>query len=445
MHKDDSTHDEGFTLVEVIVAMLIFALVLTGFLYTVTASLVTTRDTRARVVAANLASQQIDLVRSSNSVFDITNRTLDPVTLNGDTFHVSVKTSWITDSGTTASCEAGAATGSLSYKQVTVEVTWDNMRQGAQPVRSDTAITPSTKINNPTLGTVLVGVVGAAGTAVSGVSVSLTPSNGVASTTTDSDGCAYLLKVPADTYTVTVSEAGYVGYANERQIETPTATVPVTAGSSSRVSFAFDQATTFKGTYASNVTGSVAIPTNLTTTFLSTYGNFPFTASSNNKTQSYALYPFSSGYSVVAGAYAESATDPSKSCLSPDPGQWTPEADTVGTRPAPVAGTPGTTVNVTVPMGAVTLPALSRYDANTYVKAEYVGGGHGDPGCATGMSYAFGSVLGTSSSTIALPYGTWKIYRGSRTSQSTQITGMNVVTGGSASGGLVVLDPRVTE
>ena len=49
--------ESGFTLVEVIVAMGILMIVMTGFLYTITSSLSITRDTRTRVVAANLASQ----------------------------------------------------------------------------------------------------------------------------------------------------------------------------------------------------------------------------------------------------------------------------------------------------------------------------------------------------------------------------------------------------
>ena len=67
------TH-RGFTLIEVVVAMLVFAIIATGFLMTLTAGLVTTRDTRTRIVAANLASQQIDLIRSQD-VFDVTSST----------------------------------------------------------------------------------------------------------------------------------------------------------------------------------------------------------------------------------------------------------------------------------------------------------------------------------------------------------------------------------
>lgn len=434
--------DAGFTLVEVIVSMVIFMIIITGFLYTMTASLVATRDTRARVVAANLASQQIDLLRDTGSVFAVTNTSHDHVIqVNTDTFSVDVSASWQTASGATASCEAGAATGALSYKRISVEVSWGD--DDERSVFSDTAIAPASKINDPTLGTVLVGVVNSAGTAVSGATVSLSPSGGVASVATDSDGCAYLLKVPAGTYTVTVSKTGYV---SEQHAPSPTADVIVTAGSSSRASFAYDQAATYALTYAGNVPGTVNIPNNLTTSFVSTYGSSQFTATNSAKTKSYALYPIPSGYSVLPGSYAETPGSPATSCLSPDPSEWADAPGKVGLRPEPVAGTPGSTVPVAVPMGVVRLSNANG--TGSHLKAVYdvaSPGAGGDPGCAAGMTYTFGSVVSSNSATIALPYGTWKLYRGDSSAQTSGVSsGISVVTGGTmASSNRVVVDPRV--
>lgn len=441
MHRRLTSDDEGFTLIEVVVAMIVFSIIATGFIYVLTSGLSLTRDTRTRIVAANLASQQIDLVRSAATVFDVTDST-HSTTLNGDTFHVAVNTEWATSSGATATCEAGAATGSLAYKQVTVTVTWDNMGT-AQPVYSDTALTPRTKINDPTLGTVLVGVIDAAGLGVSGATVSLSPAS-VASVTTDSDGCAYLLKVPVDTYTVTISKSGYV---SDQQLTSPTAVLPVTAGSTSRTSFGYDKATTFAVTYANNVSPTPTLPTNLVTTFLSTYGNFqaPSTTSANPKP--FTRYPNSSGYSIVAGAYAETPDNPSTNCLSPDPGRWAATPTLVGARPDAVAGLPGATVPVSVPMGVVRLSSISG--GGNYLTAVYVGGGAGDPGCAAGMTYTFGSIISGNAATVALPYGTWRLYRGSTSGSTASLisSGLSTLTTGTVTGSgasiAVVLDPRV--
>lgn len=448
MHRPFSARNEdsGFTLVEVVVAMLVFAIIATGFLMTLTAGLVTTRDTRTRIVAANLASQQIDLIRSQD-VFDVTSSTRD-ITLNGDTFHVDVESTWATASGATASCDTTGSTDALAYRQVTVEVTWDNMAAGSRPVYSDTSLAPSSKINDPSRGTVLVSVIDSAGVGVSGATVSLSPSNGVAAVTTDSDGCAYLLKVPpATSYTVGVSKSNYV---NEQHLASPTATVTVSAGSTSQASFAYDKATTFRLTYANNVSGPVSLPTNLTTTAMSTYGNSQLPPTTGNP-ETFSLYPIASGYSLVAGGYAPPAEDVTKTCLAPDPGEWLEAPPLVGKRPDAVAGAPGGTVNASVAMGVVRLTGLTG-TTNPYLTAVYAGGGAGDPGCGYSPKPTYTFANGTISSgtaTIALPYGTWKLYRGSSSgSLGTQLkSGITPATTGAVTGTgaatVVTLDPRV--
>lgn len=444
MHRRVSSDDAGFTLIEVIVAMVVFAVIATGFLYVMAAGLTQTRDTRARVVAANLAAQEIDLVRAADSVLNVTNST-HTTTLNGDTFHVAVSWSWATSTGGSATCEAGAASGALTYKRVTVEVTWDNMPPGARPVYSDTSFAPRSKLNDPERGTILVGVIDAAGVGVSGATVSLSPSNGVAAVTTDSDGCAYLLKVPpAETYTVSVSKSGYI---SDQQVSAPTAVVPVTAGTTSRASFSLDRMATFPLTYADNVSGAKSLPNNLTTTFISTYGNFHVTSSTTANPKSITRFPIASGYSIVAGAYAEAPEDLSTSCLAPDPGQWLTTTTLAGERPAPVAGPAGGSAPASsVPMGVVRLSGANG--TGDYLKAVYVGGSAantvtGDPGCGAGMTYTFGNIIPGGTATIALPYGTWQLYRGSASSQTSLVTsGITAVTTGSVAAGVIVLDPR---
>lgn len=446
MHRPFSARNEdsGFTLVEVVVAMLVFAIIVTGFLYVMTSGLVQNRDTRARVVAANLAAQQIDLARAAESVLDVRNET-HTTTLNGDTFHVTTSWSWATSTGGSATCEAGAATGALTYKRVTVEVTWDNMPAGARPVYSDTSFAPRSKLNDPERGTILVGVVDSAGVGVSGVTVSLPSSSGVAAVTTDSDGCAYLLKVPpAEDYTVTASKSGYI---SDQQVTAPTAVVPVTAGTTSRASFSLDKPTTFSLTYADNVAGAKSLPNNLTTTFISTYGNFQQATATTANPKSFTRFPIPSGYSIVAGAYAEAPENPTTSCLAPDPGQWLATATLAGARPAPVAGLAGGSAPATsVPMGVVQLSGANG--TGTYLKAVYAGSATGDattgdPGCGAGMTYTFGNIVSSNAATIALPYGTWQLYRGTSTSQTSAVTsGVTAVTTGSVAAGVIVLDPR---
>ncbi|WP_431804008.1 carboxypeptidase regulatory-like domain-containing protein [Microbacterium sp. bgisy203] len=449
MHRRFSARNEdaGFTLVEVVVAMIVFAVIATGFLYVLTSAMTMSRDTRARIVAANLASQQIDLIRSAKTVFDVKNETRT-ATLNGDRFEIATSWSWATSTGATVTCEAGAASGSFSYKKVTVEVTWDNM--SGRPVYSDTAYTPRAKINDPTKGTVLVGVIDAYGEGVSGATVTLDPSPGIDAVTTDSDGCAYLLKVPEGEYDVIVNKSGFI---NQAQLTAPKAGVSVTAGGSSRVSFAYDRAATFRLTFAGGTTPVPSLPTNLSATFLSTYGAFPVTLSKPAGVVPVSRFPVASGYSIVAGTYVEAPDSPATSCLAPDPGRWVADATKFGVRPDPVAAAPAGTVSASVAMGTVKLASIAG--TGKYLTAVYVGGGPGDPGCAAVttsgtktpdlLTYTFADIVVSNGATIALPYGTWNIYRGASSgAKSTLLTsGVTVLNGGEVSGARVTLDPRV--
>ncbi|MFT3798736.1 carboxypeptidase regulatory-like domain-containing protein [Microbacterium sp.] len=452
MRRSLASDDAGFTLIEVVVAMIVFAIISTGFLFVLTSSLATTRDTRARVVAANLASQQIDLIRAAGDVFAVESDDFT-TTLNGDTFRVVVRWNWHTSTGASASCEAGAAVGALEYKQVTVDVSWETARNGTQHVMSDTLFTPTTKINDQSLGTVLVGVTDSAGEPVSGATVSLSPA-GVAAVTTDSEGCAYLLKVPVNDYTVSVSKSGYIGV---NQLTAPTATVSVVAGSSSRVSFSYDAAATYNITYAGNYTGSKVLPTNLTTTFLSTYGTSAVTDTAATNPKSITRFPFSSGYNILAGGFADTPDVAATSCLAPDPGHWAAGTDAAGAsrlageRPGAVGVAAGASDVASVPMGVVQVTGLPS-SAKKYVTAVYVGGGAGDPGCTltTAPKYTFGELAKTTTSTtIALPYGTYKLYYGTSSgATTTQLTSgitaaASAIVSGTGTNTVVVLDPRV--
>ena len=176
--------DAGLTLVEVLVAMFIFAIVSIGIAYTIINSLVIARETRSREIAANLASQEIDLDRSIANVFGVGDTTWSNV-VNNTTFHVTRSTDWVSTSNSTVACGAGG--GTLQYKRVNVSVTWDGMRPATSPVQADTLIAPNNRINDPALGTIIVSVVGASGAGTPGVTVTVTPSavpNGATALTT---------------------------------------------------------------------------------------------------------------------------------------------------------------------------------------------------------------------------------------------------------------------
>ncbi|MCU1508800.1 MAG: prepilin-type N-terminal cleavage/methylation protein [Glaciihabitans sp.] len=447
-----ASDESGLSLIEVIVAIMVFAIISTAVAYTMTAVLSLTADTQSRAQATSLAAQELDLDRSITDLFDLTDATRN-VTVNGTTYHIYRKTQWVSDPTIDQKCGIGG--GVLKYKRVNVTVGWDGMRSSTPSVRADTLIDPGTRINDPTRGTILVSVLNAAGTGSAGVTVTATPSavpNGATALTatpdaTDADGCSYILSVVPGNYDVTISKTGYL---DTNQSAISARTVGVVAGGAASVGpLQFDRSGRFTLTYASNVSGAPMIAQDLDVSFVSTYPTYTATTPVSNVN----LYPFTGGYNIIAGAYGDSSA-PATVCLANDPGAWpagkgASGADvSAGVRALPAATVPGGTVAANVEMGGVKLNNVAK---DSYVTAIQVVGPSkfGDPGCSAGalQTYRFGKAP-VSNPVVALPYGSWKIFSGGSfgsTSNRVQASDMAVQGAGgtdSSNGDIAILDPR---
>lgn len=440
--------EEGVSLVEVLVAMMVFSIIAVG----VSASLITvlrmTEDTRSRLVASNLATSELDLARAMEDPFDVVNGART-VPVSGKNYVVTRTTSWVTTSGADVGCGSGG--GLMQSKRVNVTVTWAGMLSTTQPVRSDTLISPDDRINDPSLGSIRVSVLNAAGTGSAGVGVTITPgSTGKPLTQqpepTDTDGCSYALKVFPGTYTITISRAGSIDSA---QNPAPTKTLEVKAGGSVAAQFQYDDAATFNILYAANYTGPAPkLPENLDITFVSTYGLYL----QSGRPSQVKLHPFPSGYAGIAGKYAAPVVGVTGGCLSVDPGAW-PEATVGGVmlasgqRTPNVAAAPKGAVNMSISMGVLNVkttqdryifavPATAPADAN-------------DPGCAVNTTYTFGKIT-AGTTALALPYGSWTLMQGTTAngSDKTAIPQSDISLLGSplkllAGSPVTTLDPRM--
>lgn len=456
MDSDES----GFSLVEVIIAMVIFAITSTGILFGLLSVLKLTRDSRAYQVATNLAAQEIDLVRATPDIFSLDDYTYPTQTLNGDEFIVKRTTKWETSLEDDVTCGSGG--NPLRYKSVKVTVTWVNMSPGNQ-VETYTVLNPTERINDPSKGTIIVTVRGASGNGVEGVGVSASPAspaNGataltVTPTATNSQGCSYILKVTPGNYNVTASKSGYISNTQE-----PVATkfAQVAVGTSVAVSFDYDLAAKFPIRYASNSTGSPVIPTDMATSFISADAIAIDTATSSNRTRTVSLYPFIGGYSAVAGAYV-APNGSNTGCPAVDPASWAPQTilgvTYAASRAPATSADPGDTASQSdVPMGIFNVAGTS---SNRFLKAVSQDGGlltGGTPACSQGMTYNFGQVLPNSSANtlIALPYGNWKLFTGTSVAGATNAvaaTRISLVSGQRGSvnllTGVLTLDPRVPQ
>lgn len=153
-----STVDDeaGFTLIEVLVALMIFTLVSLGVLHSVLSAVQTSGDSRNRVAAANIAAGAVDQARADGrtDLETVVTKTWT-VPVEGVTYTVEQSATWVTGTGG-ASCSASAGS-SVLYKRVGVAVTWPTM--GTTPaVRTDTVISPPAGLFDPTLSNLAVDV-----------------------------------------------------------------------------------------------------------------------------------------------------------------------------------------------------------------------------------------------------------------------------------------------
>ena len=177
-----SGDEAGFTMVEMMMAIFIFGLVITGLAVGMASSLNLTRQNRNRSIAANLASQQMDTVRSMDfdDLNDVTQQaqptTLDARASTACPTPFSQYTRWVYKSETGATpgpCQAPPSTANpLAYISVVTSVSWNDMR-GVPPVTSSTVVTPPVGIYDQTDGHIAATVLTRDGAPAPGVTVSI--------------------------------------------------------------------------------------------------------------------------------------------------------------------------------------------------------------------------------------------------------------------------------
>lgn len=445
-----SREDAGLGLVEVVIALMVFAVITTGSILAVGLSLSMAGDNRGREVAANLAAQEIDLARAANATLLESGTTTYPG-INGTDFTVVREVNWVTSGGVDSQCLTGATgAGSLFYKRVNVTVTWKGMRASTTPVRADTVLSPDGKIYDATTGTILVSVTDQTGAGVRGVIATVTPAADVSPNTaktleavsvpapTDRNGCAFAIKVAPGVYTVTLSRADGEVWVSPDQNRSPSQQVTLGSGSSTNAKFDYARADQYQLTWAS---GSAIRASNQSVTFVSGTTRSVVTAPADVQ----YLYPQSSGYQVFGGTYAKAGTA-GGTCKSPNPVEW-PTASDRRTGKARPAVAPDYTVDnvardvsvnlVTVPVKVKTSDQFVRATAATTAQA------NGDPGCALGTTLTFRVPANSNTVSIALPPGTWSL--SSSPNENANYSSANLVEallGLLGGGNVVTVDPR---
>jgi type II secretory pathway pseudopilin PulG len=264
------------TLIELLIALTIFAVVAGGVAVGMASSLGLTRNNRNRSVAANLAAKEMDVVRSTE--FDslpLENVEKDEV-VDGVTYSILRETEWVSRDGTDGVCSPPTGTA-LAFLKVAITVSWPHM-QGAKPAQSETILAPPVGSYNSDAGHLAVMVRDRNAATASGHVVTAVGPGGTYQQTTSS-GCAFFLNLPPGEYTVSLNTVNYVDGQNAQN---PTETVAIAAGTIASAEFDYDQKATLDLALA-GLTG-YGVPKDLGVRVANTglaLGNIPFDSASS--------------------------------------------------------------------------------------------------------------------------------------------------------------------
>lgn len=253
--------DEGMSLVEVVVAMVVLGIMASAVLGIILKAQSAGVNNRARIAAANLAAREIDILR------DEFGRTSDapatvgasgvvvnphplaggtagsPLTVDGTPYTVTRSVAWaITGSGDSA-CEGGSLVDYPTLA-VTVSVTWPNMGS-IHPVVDQAQLAPAKGDGVPTTASfIAVSVVDAAGDPNPGRGVRVTSGTETRTGMTDASGCAVIQVSPpvaGSSYTAELTDSGYVDVSNSANPSKPVGTL-LQGQLNNSVTFAYDRA-----------------------------------------------------------------------------------------------------------------------------------------------------------------------------------------------------------
>ena len=384
----------GLTLLELVVAVSVFALAVGGLVMTIDGGLNLARNNRHRSIAANLVAAELDTVRRLPFTQVTPGQVTRTETVDGVPYTVVRDATWATNASTTGPCESGG--GTPKVLRVVVRVSWPDMR-GIPPPEASTILSPPVGSYDPNTGHLAVAVRNRTAEGFGGVPVRVTGAGVDRTIVTTTEGCAFFAFLAPGTYTTSLQLAGHV---DRQGTAVPTQTVGVQVGETASVAFDFDLAATLA------VTLAAADPAMFPTPDLPLAWANPAlvpdgvrrSAGTGTQRSVGNLFPYPDGYVLWAGGCA--AADPEGRAGDGTP--FWPGA----TRPAPTMVTAGQTVAVTVPVAVAQITVTDRTGPGpVQVIAEH----EPDPGCSDGEAYTLGQVSGTGTLVVALPHGTWTL------------------------------------
>jgi len=375
--------DSGFTLVEILVAGIVFALTATATVAILITAIRTVRENSHRVYAANLARAEIDRQRELGTTGIAIGNTTSTSTTSMGTFSISTTSNWVGLNQAAGSC--ATSTPGQAYMRVHVEVTGNSISSAEV---SDTLVAPADDADLTTTGQLSVLVKDERSVPVPGVTVQvrdLATASATASYLTGPDGCVYIPQLaPSQSWQVTINRGGFV----PRLTNGTTTTVGVVATQTTRVSFEYANASTLS---FDSATSDFPIPGTLPlVSGLDALSALPYSGTTYPRTIS-SLWPATAGYTAWLGT-----------CTDADPAAFAAPRTRAGQRSwyavTPGQTTKGALAGVTVRVRGLPANALVRI---THAK-EATGA------CSTSaLTYDVGRTDSTGVLHALLPFGKW--------------------------------------
>jgi Tfp pilus assembly protein PilV len=309
----------GAALIEVMVGAVVLAIATVGLLNGIDGAQGTGAKNKARSVAAALAEQDQERMRSMPVTTLAGYTETRPVVVRGVTYSVTSTATWTVDTGGPISCSSASRTAAniRIVSAVTSPATRGTVDQAS-------LVTPPPGTYATGQGRAIVKVMARDQMPpVQPLTATLTgPANVTA--TTNSLGCAVFPFIPIGTYSASVSGGGYVDWEGA---PAPTKPLTVTQSASTAVSFEMDRAAEIRATFDTVVNGVTAnaesrwlTVSNSKLLLASKLFTAPTTApDAEPQVNATSLFPFMDGYSVYPGQCPANAAGAKP--YNPTPGQ----------------------------------------------------------------------------------------------------------------------------
>ena len=390
--------EDGMTLVELIVAITLLAMLMLGLGASLGAGLRLIRTDRQRVVAANLATQQMERLRSMPFSSIALGRTEVTETVDGVAYSVRQDIEWQDQGSDNGPCDGGTT---LDYVRADVSVRWGDMA-GVAPVESQTLLAPTAGSFDPSKGNIAVQLRDRDAADLGGVPVKATGPSGTINRTTTASGCAFFSALTPGSYTVSLSSTGYV---DGQGVASPSQSVTVTAAGTASRQFDYDQAASLSLTLTAP--GGGTVPSGIAVSLGSTHYPTPryksFTGTGTSRTIG-NLFPYPEGYEAWAGECSDAR----------------PPTATDDAIDGPLATAPGQTTTGTIQMPTVTRRVLR---AGVGVPGASVTAVHDTTTCTS--SFVVGTTDATGTVQAAVPFGRWQFRVGTTSSAFTTVATMS--------------------